>query len=51
MRLNSVNSKKKKKKKKGKRVCESFMSWLKIFCIYKTYLISAEGYKNAGVDL
>ena len=21
------------------------------FCIYKMYLISAEGYKNAGVDL
>ena len=29
--------------------------WLKIFfyffCIYKMYLISADGYKNAGVDL
>ena len=24
--------------------------FLKFFCIYKIYLISAEGYKNAGVD-
>ena len=29
----------------------SLVKNLKIFCIYKMYLISAEGYKNTGVDL
>ena len=33
------------------KIIEYFMSSKKIFfkCIYKIYLISAEGYKNAGV--
>ena len=38
--------------KKKKRVCKQFM-WLvkNIFCIYKMYLISANGYENVGVNL
>ena len=47
MRLNSVNSKNK--------FVNDLWVWLKIlfifFCIYQMYLISAEGYKNAGVNL
>ena len=48
MRLNSLNSKK-------MTSLNNLWVWLKIFfyffCIYKMYLISADGYKNAGVDL
>ena len=43
------------KKKNNNEFVNHLWVWLKIyflvFCIYKMYLISAKGYKNAGVDL
>ena len=55
LRLNSANSKKKNNEFVNMRLVKNYKTFYEIkkklffFCIYKMYLISAEGYKKASV--